>query len=398
MNLNSKIESLLESLGVERRIHYALDRMQAALSALGNPEKSVQTVIVAGTNGKGATTLFISAALKEAGYRVGSYLSPHLQSPTERILLNLNPIPESEMLDLAIKYLPHAQKYQLSYFEFLTLLYFIYINEAGCEYSVLEVGLGGRLDATNVTDPIASVLTSISFDHQSYLGNTLSAILNEKLGIMRPGVPLYTSIRDTELRKQVEETCKRLGSRLSYSDDFENTEITLTNPSPSARENAALAWLTIRRTFPSIPKEVIARAFSKVINPGRMELMQIAPEVYLSGDHNQAGIESLLQTLKQLKPRKLLTLCAFSPDKPFNEMYSALKAVSDEILLTKISKLREALPTNYDSLGSCISDPTTALNQLLAKAGPEDRILVTGSLYLVGELRGHWKSCVSFSK
>ena len=167
--------------GEKERINYALDRFQNALKAVGNPEKDVHTLVIAGTNGKGITTLLVSGALARAGFRVCTYLSPHLQSPSERFLWNLSSIEEDELASLGLEFADTARSHELSYFEFLTLLSFIWAKRRGADIHVLEVGLRGRLDATNVTDPLACAITNISLDHQAYLGTTKEQILAEKL-------------------------------------------------------------------------------------------------------------------------------------------------------------------------------------------------------------------------
>jgi len=412
MNDLEKLESILESLGGEKRIRYTLDHFKSALKSVGNPEQTVKSFLIGGTNGKGTTTLLISHALKASGLKVSTYLSPHLQSPTERILNQLEPISEKTLLELAIEFKHTAKQFELTYFEFLTLLFFVHANRTQSDYSVIEVGLGGRLDSTNVFDPVASILTNVSLDHQAFLGDTKEAILNEKLGILRPSGLLFTGINEPELKKIVATKCQELRATSYFSEkvtskslksiwDGQETVIDgfsffLTNPSPGTLVNAKLAYLTLRTLFPSIPISTLQTAFQNTKTPGRFETVNLNPRVVLSGDHNLAGIECLKETLKNSKSGRLLTLCGFSPDKPFAEMYGELKAISDEILLTQIPRLKDKTTQSYRRLGPFEEDATKAVQKMLALARPEDTVLVTGSLYLVGELRKLWKDKVSF--
>jgi dihydrofolate synthase/folylpolyglutamate synthase len=412
MNNLQKLETLLESLGGEKRINYALDHFKSALESVGNPEKSVKSILIGGTNGKGTTTLFVSQALKAQGLKVSTYLSPHLQSPTERILNNLNPIPEQELLALALEFESTARNFNLTYFEYLTLLFFVRAQRIKSDFSVVEVGLGGRLDSTNVAEPIASVLTNVSFDHQALLGNSLEAILTEKLGIIRPEGLLFTGIHDSKLRKMIESRCSQLGVVFHYSTEVQTeirkvtwagqevtlngTPFFLTNPSPGTVANAALAFLTLRNLFPKMAISTIQEAFRNTKTPGRFETLRLNPRIVLSGDHNPAGVECLKETLKSMGSGRLLTICGFSPDKPYQEMFKQLKNISDEILLTQIPRLKEQTTAEYQTMGEFEPEAARAVERMLAKTSPNDTLLITGSLYLVGELRKLWADKVTF--
>ncbi|MBI4403283.1 MAG: hypothetical protein HY537_03940 [Deltaproteobacteria bacterium] len=405
---------MLEELGNERRIHYSLDRFQEALKSLGHPERTVSALMVAGTNGKGTTSLLLSSALMYAGHHVGTYLSPHLQSPTERFLENMQPIPSDEFCSLALEYESAAREFNLTYFEYLALLNFVWAKEKKFDFMVLEVGLGGRLDATNVTWPVASIITNIALDHQQYLGHTLTEILYEKLGIVHPSGLLFTGIDDKDLLEQLFRRCEALDaiyylskeiprSRSDISFDGQKAKIgpitcDLSNPTRGTLENAALALLVLRIIFPKIPLATIQKAFSAVATPGRMEVVSSNPRIVLSGDHNPAGIRCLLETLETLKPEKLRTLCAFSPDKPYLEMFEALNDVSDEIILTEIGRYKGQMPKDYYSIEPFVEDPRAALRTLEQRTQPGELLLVTGSLYLVGELRPIWRKEVRFLK
>lgn len=407
-----KLEALLDSLGGEKRIRYALDHFKTALDSVGNPEKSVKSILIGGTNGKGTTTLLISHALRAQGFDVSTYLSPHLQSPTERILRNLRPIEEKELLELAQEFKPIAEKFELTYFEYLTLLFFVKAQRGQSDYSVVEVGLGGRLDSTNVFDPIASVLTNVSLDHQALLGNTKEEILREKLGILRPKGTLFTGITEPHLKEIIKLKCQELEASYRFSDELDGRTLSshwdgqealiealpfsLTNPSPGTLANAKLAFLALSNVFPDIPAATLQRAFKNTKTPGRFETVSLKPRVILSGDHNPAGIDCLKESLSGPRKGKLFTVCAFSPDKPFTEMYGELKKISDHILLTQIPRLKDKTTDTYRSQGEFEEDAFTAVNKILNLTSSEDTVLITGSLYLVGELRKLWKDKVTF--
>ncbi len=401
-------ETALAFLGTERRMHYSLEGFQKALSDVGHPEKSVQSIVISGTNGKGSTALLVSSALSQAGYSVGTYLSPHLQSPRERLLGGGQPVSETAFESLLRRHKRLAEKHALSYFEFLTLIYFVWAAEQKFEFSVLEVGLGGRLDATNVTEPIACAITSIDWDHQEILGDSLEKILAEKMGTLRKDSLVFTGIRQPELLKSLESYCDRLDTIYYHARELRTTCIErdwrgqqveingfpffLTNPAVGALENAATAFLLLRIVFPKIPIETLRKGFANVLTPGRMERVSENPRVILSGDHNPAGIECLLQTLERLPPTSLHTVCAFSPDKPFGQMYERLKTVSESVFLTVVPRLREAMPPSYFEMGPVFVDPHSAIDDALKSMPASGTLLVTGSLYLVGEVRGRWKS------
>lgn len=406
----AKIDSILSNLGGESRIDLGLARFQSALREAGNPEKNVKTIVIGGTNGKGTTTLFISHALKQQGYRVGTYLSPHLHHIRERILCDLEPIDEPELESLASAYAKLAGQHQLTYFEFLTLLYFVWAKARQLNFSVLEVGLGGRLDATNVTEPLACVVTNIGLDHQKFLGQTHASILSEKLDILRTGAPLFTGIYDTCLQDQCLKEAETIGCpvHFSLSHSLINRDWTgqtvridghdffLNNPTTGALESATLAYDVIRKVFPDISLSAIRAGFSECKTPGRFELVGDNPRILLSGDHNLEGLECLFETLDSLPPVKLHTLCAFSLDKPYAEMYRRLLERSESIQLTTFEKNPTPLPADYLGMGKFTTDPVQALADIMARAHPSDIVLVTGSLYLVGAVRASLLSEIAF--
>ncbi len=408
--MKNSLQEILERRGREKNIRYDLARIREALASYDNPERCGRTLIVGGTNGKGSTTLFLTALLKETGHSVATFLSPHLQCLSERFLLNLNPIDPGELESLARAYEGTAEKFSLTYFEYLTFLYYMWANSRRPDFLVTEVGLGGKLDATNVTNPIASVLTNVGLDHQKYLGDTLQEILADKLHITRPEGLLFTGLEDPTLIQQAIEHCDKEDTiyylsrelklkRKKVSWDGQEVEINghpiwLQNPSKGHLKNAALAFLVARIVFPKIPLPTIQNAFAKVVNPGRLEVVQNKPRVVLSADHNPHGQESLFESLGDLPTGKLHILCAFSLDKPYREMYRRLNEKADSVLLTRVPDTDP--PTDYLALGEYEPNPLRAVERALARCPSQDTLVITGSTYLVGAVRRLWHSNVNF--
>ncbi len=405
------IESILEPFGKERAGHYDLSSFKKALSYVGNPEKNVYTLVIGGTNGKGTTTLLMSSALATR-YRVATYLSPHLQDVRERFLLNLVPIDHQTLFDLAKELSPTGHQFHLSYFEFLTLIVFVWASRINVEFLVLEVGLGGLHDATNVTHPIACLLTNVALDHTQVLGNTVEEILEQKIAIVPKNGLLFSGVEEDSLKTNIATWCAARGATYYFSDELLVAELKktpfsqvislhghsfeLTNPSMGARKAAALSYLTLRMVFPQLSIPEIQLGFSRVKNPGRLEYIQESPSWFLSGDHNLHGLENLKQSLRTLirdgilkTPSALHILCGFSPDKPWQKMVRSFESLLDcpiSLLLVKPKRFfGETLEYEADSR----YEPSLeiALKEIENRATQDDWILVSGSLYLVGEVR-----------
>ena len=390
-------------MGGEKRIHYSLENLLEALREAGHPEKSVKSLVIAGTNGKGSTTLFISEALKRHGYRVATYLSPHLQHLRERFQDGLVPWSLERLKKHVEALAPLAEKWKLSYFEFLTLIFFEDSAQTKPNFNILEVGMGGRLDATNVTSPLGVVLTNISWDHTEYLGNTLEKILREKMGVLRPSVPVISGLKAAGLKNGLQNECEKLCSPLYFADSLSRKVIkknwsgqevvidghsfSLKNPSEGALENAIGSYLFLRKIFPEIAIPTIQAAFASMVNPGRLEIVQENPRIILSGDHNLAGMQSLTDTLRELGATDLHVLCGFGPDKDASGMIQALKPFAKELVLTRVVRARGQYDKVYQTLAKYEADPQKAFLELRKKLKAHDTLLVTGSLYLVGEIR-----------
>lgn len=410
--MTTQWEKVLEQLGGEKKIHYSLDNFTGALQEAGNPQNAIPSLVIAGTNGKGTTTLLISRALQFHGYKVATYLSPHLQAVRERFLENCVPWEQERLEKHLSKALPLAKKWKLSYFEFLTLVFFLDNEHSKPDFCVLEVGMGGRLDATNVTHPKAIVLTNIDWDHMDFLGNTLSAILKEKMGVFRRGAPVTCGIDEPGLQNRLMEECKRLSCEVEFTKplqrkvkekswlgqkvEIEGVEFHLSNPSPGTLENAVTAFAFLRKNFPEIPIETLQKAFGSIRNPGRFEIVQENPRVILSGDHNVAGIRCLVKTLSELGSKGLFIVCGFSPDKEVKDCLNLLMPFARELVLTKVTRARGNYDEEYEKLAPFEPHSEKAVRDFMDRMSSEDTLLITGSLYLIGELRQLWKKEVTF--
>src|SRR3989338_1552986 len=300
MPIRSYEHALTYLLALEKKgIFLSVETTQKALEHLGYPHRKFPSVLVAGTNGKGSTVAMLSSILKAAGYRVGMYISPHLLDVRERIQIDGKMIGKSELislvneLDLFLK----KTKIDLSFFEFMTVMAFLYYARQKVDFAVVEVGLGGRLDATNVLTPLVSVITSIDFDHQRLLGNTLSKIATEKAGIIKSKGTVVAAVSQSKIQRQFQSICKKRKAKLFIlGRDFfiePHFELSLLGKAHQ-RKNAACAIATarlLRRKGWALSEEAIQKGLASTTWPGRLEIIHRKPLVMLDGAHNPAGIQ-----------------------------------------------------------------------------------------------------------
>jgi dihydrofolate synthase / folylpolyglutamate synthase len=397
-------------------IDLRLDRMDRALELFDHPEKNYPSFHIAGTNGKGSTAAMLHRILSLAGYRTALYTSPHLVSFTERIRVGEEEISPEQVVRLAeeVRTRTAAADVTLTFFEFVTVMAFIYFARQKAEVAVVEVGLGGRLDATNLVSPVVSVITTISKDHEAYLGSDLLSIAREKGGIIKPGVPVVLGPLPDEVVRLLKSTAEACGSRsyvlgqdfrisLKNSGVFDYTGIkqnfdmlTVGLRGGHQRKNAALAigaLEAVNETFPVV-EGMLRTGLSTVRWPGRFEIMRESPAVILDGAHNGEGAEALVETIQDFREkRKVKLLFASMEDKDWRLMLSLLQGVADEAVLTQVKMARSADPQLMAGFLTeklphrVIDDSRFALRWLLGSARPDDIILVAGSLYLLGEIR-----------
>lgn len=389
----------LYSLGNEtKNIKLGLERIRTLLIALGNPERKVPCVHVAGTNGKGSVSAMIERGLREAGFKTGLFTSPHLVSPAERIQVNGAPISEPDFL-AALQAVEDASDPEdhPTYFETITAMAFWHFAKVGVERLVLEVGLGGRLDATNVVDPLLSVITPVDLDHQQYLGNTLLEIAREKAGIIKPGRPVV-------LAPQHEEAMPAFIGDIEHVSDWSVSDLVLRPdgcsyiatrgsqalhiecPLPGGHQvtnslTAATALLRLGVT----PEAGIARTKW----PGRLEIVSHEPLIYLDGAHNPAAAARLKEFIDTHFPgRPIWLVFGVMRDKDVSGITSQLFPLAEKVILTRAQQDRSLEPEKI-AAGSIVTQSVPEALSLLRTAPKDAVIFITGSLFVVGEARPH---------
>jgi len=386
-----------------------LGRVQAALATLGHPEREYPALHVAGTNGKGSTCALAASCLSQR-YRVGLYISPHLIRVNERIKLNGVDISD-ELLGQRIaevrERLPDAD---LTYFEFGTVVAFWHFARERVDLAVLETGLGGRLDATTACLPKVTAITPISFDHQEYLGTTLTAIATEKAGIAKPNVPMVVSRQPAEaqalfdvlpelVREGVDFQGESKGGGFSYRGlDLRLSGVQLPLRGPHQTQNAAVALACLellgRDGFP-LRDEQIRRGLECAQWPGRLEEFPGSPPVVLDGAHNPAGVEALLASLDTVYAHRPVHLVfGVFADKDCEPMMRALLPRVAGVTLTPIANPRSRPPEAYADFARSLNpnvtiaaDAEAALQAARLAAPPGGVVVVAGSLFLVGQVR-----------
>ena len=399
----------LYALGNEMKTaKLGLERMQAVLKALGNPERAYRVVHVAGTNGKGSTCAMIEAGLRAAGVRTGLFTSPHLIEPTERIQIDGMPVSEAQfsrafdVVHQAAEALPLDA--HPSYFETVAAMALWLFREQGVQTAVVEVGLGGRLDATNVVAPALTVITPVDMDHQAYLGETIEAIAGEKAGILKPGVPAVFAKQGRQAQAVLDARAAELGVVVRRAAELEIRdleidargsrfsvqglgEVTCPLAGEHQVDNAVTAALAL--DLLGVPIKGIAEARW----PGRLEQISPNPDIVLDGAHNPAGARALARYIERhYADRKRWIIFAAMRDKAIAEIGGILFPLADELILTvpALAAARAAAPEELLALagrGRTAANIGEALDLAAREASAEDVIFITGSLFLVGEAR-----------
>ena len=405
-------ETIAYLLGLEvaRGWDLELERMRAALALRGNPERRFAAVHVAGTNGKGSTAAMVEAALRASGHRTGLYTSPHLVDFTERVRAGGRAIPRATVVALVaeLRAALEGAGVALTHFEFVTLLAFEWYARIGVEVAVVEVGLGGRLDATNVLAPIATAITSIAYDHEEWLGDTLSAIAAEKAGIAKPAVPLVLGAVPPEAEATIRARAAEVGAPVVPAEALEAAPDGLAFTSGEGlrwdglclglagdfqRANAAVALAllaAVEGRFPC-PVAAVRAGLASVTWPGRLAVLREAPRVVVDGAHNPAGVAALARELPALVgDRPVVLVFAVMADKAWRAMLDGLIPRARAAIVTRVGR-RGLDPA---ALGAALAgrlpvtvepDPRAAIRAGCAAAGAAGALVVTGSLFLVGE-------------
>lgn len=380
-------------------IKLGLPRMRAALLLLGDPHLAAPVLHVAGTNGKGSTCAFVEASLRAAGLRTGLYTSPHLQHFCERIRVDFVPISEERaalLFEQILARVPWALRGGpegsgdgdgLTFFEIATLLAFLAFAEEGVQAAVVEVGLGGRLDATNVVQPAACAVTALGLEHTQYLGPTLAHVAAEKAGIFKPGVTAVSALQQPEAARVLEEVAARVGAPLRFVPP-EETQPALCGR--YQRENAAVARALIEASGLAVSRAQIDRGLATAHWPGRLEQAGERPLLLLDGAHNPPAARALAETLPELlQGRPLQLVFAVMTDKDAAAMLGALRPLAASIHYCATRNPRAAPPEALKALaeGTAHQSVRAALGAARRAAGEGGVVLCCGSLYLVGEVQ-----------
>ncbi len=396
-------------------IRLGLTPIRRLLESLHNPQETYGSVLIGGTNGKGSIAATIAAILAEAGYSVGLYTSPHLVDLRERICINGQMI-TWEALDALIEEVRERVGEEITYFEFLTALAFLHFGRMQVDIAVLEVGLGGRLDATNVVNPLVSVISNISLEHQEYLGRRLADIAREKGGIIKESGPCITGAKQRPVREVLAEICRarstrlyRLGSDIGIRNHRDGTfsysglnkqygSLTLALTGKHQIENAALALgaleVLAERGFPTAEDD-IKEGLKKTVWEGRLEVLQTNPQLIVDGGHNAACITALCRSLQEdFSYQRLILIFAALGDKNFPLMLKKIAPLADRIIITRPETDRAVPPEKlceaarrYHGAVEVAATTRQALKRARVLAGKGDLICATGSLYLVGEVK-----------
>jgi dihydrofolate synthase/folylpolyglutamate synthase len=438
MNYDEAVRYLL-TLGKElaaprqaRVQKFDLANISILSESLGSPHRGSPCVHIAGTNGKGSTAAMLDSILRAAGLRTGLYTSPHLERINERIRIAGEDISGAAFAESFTRVETHIEALMASgalaahptFFECLTALAYDAFAHAEIDFAVYEVGMGGRLDATNIVTPEVAVITQIDFDHEAYLGHSIEQITGEKAGIIKSGGWVVSSAERPEARAVIARRAAAMDARLVEIDAiFEMAEVhaqdgcysAVVSPAHSKKKIAvdlrlpgrfqlrnalaaiAAARLLAQRGFP-IDDDSIARGLAGARWPGRLERLAEKPALYLDGSHNPAGARELLAFWDgHLRGRKIFLIYGAMRDKAVDEISGLLFPRVDTVILTEphqsraisVEVLREMTHHHAQNL-EVVSDPVQALERVFELAHPDDVIFVTGSLYLVGDLRKYW--------
>lgn len=412
---------------------YGLERTFRLLELLGNPQNKIKLIHIAGTNGKGSTTAMISKILMGNGYKVGMYTSPFLEEFEERIQINSVNIPKEKLatlmdeLKVAVDKVIKEGYNHPTEFEIITCLMFLYFCKEEVDFAVIEVGLGGRLDSTNVITPILSIITSISYDHTNLLGNTLTEIAGEKSGIIKEGVPVVIFPQEEEALKVIKSKCKKLNAPLYivdeiYSELIEilqeekpyqkvkikglNNEYNIKLPLLGDHQilNLALAIKGIeileKNKKIKISKEILEKSLEDVSWNGRLEVMKKSPLVVIDGAHNIQGITKLKDNIeKYFKYKNIYLILGILADKDVEEMIKVITPMAKEVYAVTPNSIRAELAEDlknevlrYNENCIAFEKYEYALDKALEIAEDDDIIVVSGSLYMVGGMRTIIKS------
>jgi dihydrofolate synthase/folylpolyglutamate synthase len=425
--LYSFVDYSLKHVSELAKADFSLDRMFALMEALGDPQKNYPIIHVAGTKGKGSTSALCASALRAAGYKVGLYTSPHLEDYCERIQVNGEPISHELMVALVEEIKPAVAKIpKLTTFEITTALGFMAFAKQNVDAAVVEVGLGGRLDATNVVTPRVSVITSLSMDHMAVLGDTLAKIAGEKAGIVKPGVPVVSSSQKPEALGVLERVAREKGAPLivvgrdvtfelistsldaqefQIKDNVKRLVLNVQLPLLGTHQlaNATTAYAALKASGLAIFDAAIQTGFSQVQWPARFEVARREPPVIFDSAHNDDSFAKLRETLETYFPGRTVTLIfGASEDKNIPGMFREMKSKIQKIIVTRADHPRalemEKIQSLADQAGvrhEAVTPVKAALARALELSAKDGSIVLSaGSMFVTAEVMKEWKKTI----
>ncbi len=411
---------------------FDLERVRRFLAAVGNPQQDYKIVHITGTKGKGSTAAMTASALRAAGFKTGLFTSPHLVHLEERIAVDAEPMRREDTLELinAIADYVEAERRRdfwdsPTFFEMLTAMGLLHFSRVGADFAVVEVGLGGRLDSTNIVDAAACAITSIGFDHTDKLGETLREIAGEKAGIIKSPAPVATAVDQPEALQVIRERCAAFSARLYEAGRDVHAEVL--GPEPGAPPRMRVALRSRRRgrfetslrllgrhqarnaavvlglldaleetgALPPLSSETIAQGLSEACLPGRAQILDRRPRVLLDGAHTVESVRALRETIREFIPHdRLLLVFGVAADKNVDGILREIVPHAAEVVFTQASspraadaaELAERAKASCGKTAEAIPSPLAALVRAEALAGPNDLIAVVGSFYLAGDI------------
>lgn len=412
MDIENSLKKLfsLHTFGIK----LGLDNTIGFLNHLGNPQQALKTIHIAGSNGKGSTSSFIASILQEYGYKIGLYTSPHFVKFNERVVINAEQIEDEYISTFISDNENYIDEHQLTFFEVTTAMAFQYFKDMKTNYCVIETGLGGRLDSTNVLEPLAIVITTISLEHTNVLGNTIEQIAGEKAGIIKDNSKVFIGMLNEEAANVVRQKCRETRSTLYPLKDFivdddghmrlllsKEKQLEINSPLKGKYQkyNAALAALTVSRTFSSLDEEKYSTGIANVSKntglQGRYEYFHRSPTIIFDSAHNPESVENFLSEFAREAGsfRKKTLLFGAMRDKAIGDMLQMLSEYFDEIMLTEIHYERAAKAEEISELCkqlnipfTQVKDPAKFVNSFTTRNAGEC-LVVLGSMYLLGEIK-----------
>lgn len=409
-----------------------LDRMEELLRRLGNPQDDLKVIHVAGTNGKGSVSKYLEEGLSACGYKMGLYTSPYIETFNERIRYDGADISDEDLEYYGQKVVSAAEAMVAdgldspTEFEVVTAIAFLYFADRQADITILEVGLGGIGDSTNVVkSPLASVITSISYDHMAQLGSSLAEIAVNKAGIIKTGCPVIANVPQRDAAKIIARKAYAMGSRLYdisgiraavsdetpfsqkvsmelYEKSYSDVEISMVGRHQAENLKTALATLEILRKSGAVKldREALYEGLKRARQPGRFEVISEDPLVIIDGAHNEAGAQALQETMAQhFAGKKILLVAGILADKKIDSIVKFLTKITDHIIVTEpdnprklaAEKLAEHV-ADFDVAAEAVTDVEAAVHRAKELADGYDVILFAGSLYLIGDVRRLWRN------